>query len=225
MAEIFSLIYQFFLSLIDVILHIDQYLAMWSQMLGPWLYLIVFLIVFAETGVVVTPFLPGDSLLFALGALVVIQPELDFTVLSFILLLATFVGDNTNYFFGKYLGPKVFKYKEAKFFNVQHLHKTKAFYDKHGSRAVIIARFIPIVRTFVPFIAGVGHMNYRRFLGYSFAGAVLWTQIFLWAGRIFGNLPAIKSNFHVVIFAVIGISLLPLLIAYLKAKRQTASNF
>jgi membrane-associated protein len=211
--------------MLDIVFHIDQYLAVWSQFMGPWLYAIVFLIVFAETGLVITPFLPGDSLLFALGALTTINPDLSFSFLCGVLLAATFCGDNANYFFGKYLGPKVFKDRRSRFFNVEHLHKTKAFYDRHGARAVIIARFIPIVRTFVPFIAGIGQMNYRKFLAFSVAGSVLWTQIFLWAGRMFGNLPAIKSNFHIVIFAVIILSLLPLIIAYLKGKRRIASNF
>jgi len=218
------------MNLLDMILHIDQYLALWAQMMGPWLYVLVFLIVFAETGLVVTPFLPGDSLLFALGALTAIEGGLSLSALSVLLVLAAFIGDNTNYFFGKYLGPRVFKEKESKFFNKDHLHRTKMFYDHFGAKAVIIARFIPIVRTFVPFVAGVGQMNYKKYLFFSVFGAILWTQIFLWAGNIFGNIPAVKRNFHIVIVAVIIISVIPIIIGYFKtirankAKKHAASN-
>lgn len=208
------------MNFLDIILHIDQYLASWSQLMGPWLYVIVFLIVFSETGLAIFPFLPGDSLLFALGALTAIEGGLDFKLLSVLLVLAAFLGDNVNYFFGKYLGPKVFKERESKFFSVEHLHKTKAFYDRFGAKAVVIARFIPIVRTFVPFIAGIGRMNYRRYIGFSVAGAIFWTQIFLWAGNIFGNIPSIKRNFHIVIIAVILISVLPIVIGYFKSKQS-----
>lgn len=203
-----------------MILHIDVLLLEWVQVLGPWIYLIVFLIVFAETGLVVAPFLPGDSLLFALGALTAIENGPQMSILSLTLLAAAFVGDNVNYFFGKYIGPKVFKEKDSKIFNIEHLHRTKAFYDKFGGKAVILARFAPIVRTFVPFIAGIGHMNYKKYLTFSVIGALLWTQIFLWMGYFFGNLPGIKRNFHLLIVAIIVLSLLPIVIGYFKTRRQ-----
>lgn len=208
------------MQIIDMILHIDQYLAQWSQFFGVWLYVIVFAIVFAETGLVVTPFLPGDSLLFALGAMTTLEAgSLSMPLLSIMLVLAAFVGDNVNYHFGKYMGPKVFSQKDSKIFNPKHLEKTHAFYEKHGPKAVIIARFMPIVRTFVPFVAGVGQMPYPRFIGYSLFGAVLWTQIFLWAGHLFGNLPSVKRHFHIVIIAVIILSVMPVIIGWWKSRK------
>jgi membrane-associated protein len=147
------------------------------------------------------------------------EGALSLPALSMLLLLAAFIGDNCNYFFGKYIGPKVFSMQGSKLFNKNHLHKTHQFYLKHGAKAVIIARFIPIVRTFVPFVAGVGRMPYAKFIGFSLFGAVLWTQIFLWAGHLFGNLPQVKSHFHIVIFAVIGLSVLPIFIGWWKSRK------
>ena len=208
------------MSFIDIVLHIDQYLSVWSQSMGPWLYVLIFFVIFAETGLVVTPFLPGDSLLFALGAMTTLEAgSLNFPLLSYLLVAAAFLGDNTNYFFGKYLGPKVFAAERSKLLNRKHLLKTQKFYEKHGSRTVIIARFMPIIRTFVPFVAGIGQMNYRKYITYSVFGAVLWTQLFLWAGRLFGNLPTVKSNFHIVIFAVIGLSVLPIVFGWWKSRK------
>jgi membrane-associated protein len=216
----FTAIIDFFIHCFQVVIHIDQYLSIWSVTLGPWLYVLVFVIIFAETGLVVTPFLPGDSLLFALGAMTTLDAgALNFEMLSGILLVAAFTGDNTNYFFGKFIGPKVFSNEHSKFLNRKHLNKTQKFYNEYGSRAVIIARFMPIIRTFVPFVAGIGQMIYRKYISYSIFGAVLWTQLFLWAGRLFGNLPQVKSNFHIVIFAVIGLSFLPLIIGWLRSRK------
>ena len=213
------------MNLLDLILHIDQHLIIWAAYFGPWLYVILFLIVFAETGLVVTPFLPGDSLLFALGAMTVLGSEnesgLKFPFLSTLLLAAALIGDNVNFFIGKSIGPKIFAKENSKIFHKKYLLQAQKFYDRHGSKAVVIARFMPIVRTFVPFVAGIGHMPYLRFLLFSFVGGAFWINLFLWAGRSFGNLPAVKTNFHVVIFAVILISMLPMLIAYLRLRFST----
>lgn len=196
---------------IDVVLHMDSYLALWISLFGGWIYVILFFIVFAETGLVVTPFLPGDSLLFALGALAAIpRSGLQVETLAIVLLVAAFVGDNVNYWIGRFLGPKVFARDKHIFFSRTHLEKTQAFYKSHGGKTIIMARFMPIVRTFAPFVAGIGKMPYFRYLGFSVAGAFLWIPIFLGAGYAFGNAPAVKSHFHLVIFAVIGLSVLPL---------------
>jgi membrane-associated protein len=204
--------------LIQLLFHTDQAVAMLSQEWGAWLYLLLFLIVFAETGLVVTPFLPGDSLLFALGAMTTVSDSgLSFETLSFLLFSAALLGDNVNYHFGKYLGPHVFMNKKSKLFNTKHLDNAHLFYEKHGSGAVVIARFVPIVRTFVPFVAGLGKMNYKRFLSFSVVGAVLWIQLFLWAGRIFGNIPSVKTNFHLVIFGVIALSVAPIFWGFIKS--------
>jgi membrane-associated protein len=193
---------------------------MLSHSMGAWLYGLVFLIVFCETGLVVTPFLPGDSLLFALGSLMSLPDNnLNFGLLSALLLAATFLGDNVNYAIGKRIGPKVFNRKDSKIFNQKHLEKTHRFYQKHGPKAVIMARFIPIVRTFVPFIAGVGEMPFGQFLGYSLFGSILWTQAFLWAGNLFGESEFVQKNFQLVIFAVIFVSILPALIGAIRAWR------
>jgi membrane-associated protein len=199
------------MELIQLILHLDQTLLSWSQWMGPWLYLVLFLIIFAETGLIVTPFLPGDSLLFAVGALTVLPGSpLDPWVLVPLLMSGALLGDNLNYAVGKWLGPQVFSREDSRIFNRKHLDRTSLFCQRHGGRAVIFARFMPIVRTFVPFVAGVGKMTYSQFISKSLLGAFLWINIFIWAGRFFGNLPAVKTNFHIVIFGVIGVSLLPL---------------
>lgn len=211
------------MEIVDVFLHLDQHVSLWVQNYGAWIYLILFLIVFAETGLVVTPFLPGDSLLFAIGALTVVEGGLSFSVLSVLLVLAAFIGDNVNYRVGRWLGPQVFTSENSKWLNRKHLDKTQAFYLRYGAQMIVIARFMPFVRTFAPFVAGVGAMNFPKYLAYSLGGAILWTQIFLWAGRVFGNLPAVKSNFHFVIFAVIGLSLLPMFIGWFR-HRSEAKN-
>jgi len=192
--------------------------------MGAWLYAIIFLIIFSETGLVFAPFLPGDSLLFALGSLTALPSSgVDFLTLSVLLMFATFFGDNVNYFVGKKLGPKIFSSQKNNFFNTNHLLKTKGFYEKHGKKAVILARFVPIVRTFAPFVAGIGQMPYMQYLGYSIFGALLWTQSFLWAGNLFGELEVIKRNFQLVILVVIAISMLPIFWAWIKS-RQTKTH-
>ncbi len=203
--------------LIDVILHLDAHLVEWVAMFGPWFYLVMFLVIFCETGLVVTPFLPGDSLLFALGALAAIENGPDVWILLISLTIAGILGDTVNYHIGKYLGPKVFE-KDTRFFKKKYLDQTSAFYDKWGSFTVVAARFAPIARTFAPFVAGIGAMNYKRFISYNILGAIAWVFTFILAGYFFGNLPVVKRNFHVVIFGVIFVSLLPMLVPWLKSK-------
>jgi membrane-associated protein len=205
--------------IIDIFLHLDVHLAQLTATYGVLIYIILFLIIFAETGLVVTPFLPGDSLLFAVGALASLESSgLDIWVLWGLLILAAFIGDNTNYQIGKRLGPKVFANEKSVFLNPKHLAKTEAFYRDHGVKTVFFARFMPILRTFAPFVAGVGHMNYRKFMIFSLFGSVVWMSSFLGAGFYFGNLPSVKSNFHLVIFTVIGVSFLPMVITALKGR-------
>lgn len=210
-------------NVIDIILHLDQHLATWISFFGPWIYLIMFLIIFCETGLVVTPFLPGDSLLFALGALSALDDGLSVPVLLSTLTLAGILGDTTNYHIGKFLGPKVFE-KESRFFKKEYLTQTHAFYEKWGAFTIVAARFAPIARTFAPFVAGIGSMNYKKFLAYNVLGAVAWVFTFILAGHFFGNLPIIKRNFHIVIFGVIFVSVLPMLIPWVKSKLGNTSR-
>ncbi|MGZ3805543.1 MAG: DedA family protein [Pseudobdellovibrionaceae bacterium] len=203
--------------IIDVFLHLDVHLAQLSATYGALIYGILFFIIFAETGLVVTPFLPGDSLLFAAGALASIESSgLSVTTLWILLILAAILGDNVNYQIGKLLGPKVFKREKSIFLNPRHLKQTQEFYRDHGGKTVLLARFMPIIRTFAPFVAGVGRMHFGKFFTFSVVGSFLWMSIFLGAGYYFGNLPSIKSNFHLVIFTVIAVSFLPMLLTALK---------
>lgn len=210
----------FAMQFIEIVLHLDRHLNAWAAGWGVWTYAILFLIVFCETGLVVMPFLPGDSLLFAVGALTAVDNAyISLPVIWVALICAALIGDNLNYFIGKKIGRRAFS-SESKWLNHQHLQKTQDFYDRHGGKTIIIARFMPIVRTFAPFVAGVGQMKFRRFISFSVFGAIFWVSGFLLAGHFFGDLPAVKSNFHIVIVAIIGISLLPLLIEYLKSRRS-----
>ena len=197
--------------LIDIILHLDQHLVSWLTLFGPWIYVLMFLVIFCETGLVVTPFLPGDSLLFALGALSALPDGLNLWTLLISLTVAGIIGDTVNYHIGKYLGPKVFS-DNSRFFKQKYLTDTQAFYEKWGPFTIVAARFAPIVRTFAPFVAGIGSMQYKKFLSYNVAGAILWVFTFILAGHFFGNLPVVKRNFHIVIFGVIFVSPLPMLI-------------
>src|SRR5690554_1265896 len=209
-------------SLIDFILHIDVHLVEIVNNYQTWTYLILFLIIFAETGLVVTPFLPGDSLLFAAGAIIAKpETELNIFLMCGLLIVAAIIGDLVNYHIGKYVGPKAFsgKYKLLK---KEYLDKTQAFYDKHGGKTIIYARFIPIVRTFAPFIAGIGTMTYTRFSSYNVIGAISWVVSFLFLGYFFGGLPIIKDNFTLVVFAIIILSVLPPVIEVLRSKRKNA---
>lgn len=209
--------------LIDVILHLDAHLLEWIAHFGPWFYVIMFLIIFCETGLVVTPFLPGDSLLFALGALAALDDGLDVWLLLISLTVAGILGDTVNYHIGKYLGIKVFD-RDSRFFKKKYLDQTREFYTRWGSFTVVAARFAPIARTFAPFVAGIGSMNYKKFIAYNILGAVAWVFSFILAGYFFGNLPIVKRNFHIVIFGVIFVSILPMLIPWLKSKFATSSK-
>lgn len=202
---------------IDIILHLDAYLIALTQQYGILIYAILFLIIFAETGLIVTPFLPGDSLLFAVGAVASLEgSQIQITTVWLLLIFAAFLGDNTNYQIGRFIGPKVFKQKKSLFFNPENLHRTHAFYERYGRRTVFFARFMPIFRTFAPFVAGVGGMRIRDFMMFSLVGSFVWMSTFLGAGYYFGNIPKVKENFHIVIFSVIIISFLPVIIGYLK---------
>ncbi len=205
------------LQVIGFILHISEHLHEMIINYGIWIYAILFLIVFAETGLVVTPFLPGDSLLFAAGAIAA-TGALDVWVCGLVIGLAAFCGDNCNYWIGRIIGPKVFSREDSYFFRKSHLEKTEKFYNKYGSRTVIIARFVPIVRTFAPFVAGVGKMPYGRYIAFSSAGSALWVPICLGSGYFFGNMDIVKKNFELVILGVIAVSLLPIIIEVLKSK-------
>jgi Uncharacterized membrane-associated protein len=202
---------------IDIILHLDQHLPQWLEFFGLWLYVIMFLVIFCETGLVVTPFLPGDSLLFALGAMTTFEGGLNLWVLFISLVIAGILGDTVNYHIGHYLGPKVFE-KYPKLFKREYLVQTEKFYDRWGAFTIVAARFAPIVRTFAPFVAGIGAMKYKKFISYNVVGAIVWVGLFLFAGHFFGNLPIVKRNFHIVIFGVIGVSLIPVVWPFIQAK-------
>lgn len=208
--------------LIDFILHIDKHLFEIVAEYSTWTYLILFIIVFCETGLVVTPFLPGDSLLFAAGTIAG-GGSLHIGVLMLVLFVAAFIGDNTNYFIGKFIGPAVFE-KNYRLLKKEYLYKTHNFYEKHGGKTIVIARFIPIIRTFAPFIAGVGTMKYQRFISFSILGNLLWILIFSLAGYFFGQLEFIKKHFSIVTLAIIGISLLPVLIGIIKTKMSSSKS-
>lgn len=206
---------------LDFIFHMDAHLVEWIALFGPWIYLLLFLILFIETGLVIMPFLPGDSLLFALGALATVEGStLNIWVLGVVLSLGGIIGDAVNYSIGKYFGPRVFSFESSRFFNRDHLMKTHQFYEKYGPFTIVIARFVPIIRTFAPFVAGIGTMEYKKFALYNVTGAILWVVSFLVAGYFFGNLPYVKTNFHIVIFGIIIVSVMPIVVSYIKAKIQ-----
>jgi len=202
---------------IDFFLHLDKYLPLIIQSFGIWAYVIMFFVIFCETGLVVTPILPGDSLLFALGAFAA-QGALNIQILLILLCIAAVAGDTVNYSIGKFLGPKVFHYPDSRFFKREYLVRTHQFYEKHGGKTIIIARFVPIIRTFAPFVAGIGTMKYLRFISYNIVGGVSWICLFLLAGYYFGGIPAVKQNFTLVIIAIIIISVMPGVIEYVRQK-------
>lgn len=204
--------------LIDFILHLDKHLVELVTQYGGWTYGILFLIIFCETGLVVTPILPGDSLLFAVGALAAKGGLNVFTV--FVLLsIAAILGDTVNYWVGKIVGPRVFSRENSRWLNKEHLQRTHAFYEKYGGKTIIIARFMPIIRTFAPFVAGIGQMSYGKFILYNIVGGIVWIGGFLYAGYFFGNIPVIKRNFTLVVFAIIVISVLPAVFEYWRSRR------
>ena len=209
---------------IDLFLHLDQHLADLVGVYGPWIYGILFLIVFAETGLVVTPFLPGDSLLFAVGAMGAVG-ALDARLAAILLVVAAILGDAVNYAVGRFVGPRVFKATAGeglldRALNREHLARAHTFFEKYGGKAVVLGRFVPIVRTFVPFVAGAGSMTYAKFALYNVLGALAWVGICLGAGYAFGNVPIVKDNFTLVALGIVAVSLLPMVFEIIKARRQ-----
>jgi membrane-associated protein len=202
-------------NLIDLVIHLDRHLNFLVEQFGGWTYFILFLVIFCETGLVVTPFLPGDSLLFALGALCAGR-VLEVEILLPTLCAATILGDSTNYVLGYLVGPRVFHKERSRFLNRRHLDRAHRFYEKYGGKTVTIARFIPIIRTFAPFVAGIGRMRYWRFLLYSVCGGIFWIGLFIVSGYFFGNIPFVKQNFTLVIAAIVLISVVPAAIEILR---------
>jgi membrane-associated protein len=210
---------EFFKFFIDFILHLDTHLSELIQSYGTWTYGILFLIVFLETGFVVTPFLPGDSLIFAAGTF---AARGDLSVLTIFVLLsaAGVLGDTVNYWIGKIIGPKVFHKEKSWIFKKEYLDRTHAFYEKYGAETIIIARFVPIIRTFAPFVAGIGRMSYGKFLSYNVVGGIGWVALFTFGGYFFGNIPFVRKNFSLVIFAIIIISVIPAVVEFLKHRKK-----
>ena len=205
----------------DFLVHLDRHLAALLQQYGTWIYALLFLIVFCETGLVVTPFLPGYSLLFVAGTLWA-AAGMDPRALGITLIAAALCGDNVNYWIGRYPGPKVFRWESSRLFNRAALDYTHAFYERHGGKTIVIARFVPIVRTFAPFVAGIGRMSYARFLAFSVGGAVLWVGLLVTAGYLFGNVPLVKNNLMIVIFAIVVLSVSPIAIEYVRARARAS---
>ncbi|MEK7118947.1 MAG: DedA family protein, partial [Patescibacteria group bacterium] len=203
----------------DFILHLDEYLNQFVGDYGMLTYVVLFLIVFAETGFVVTPFLPGDSLLFAAGAIAALG-SLNIWVIVFLLVIAAIAGDTVNYWIGHYFGRKIVNNPRIPFINQEHIDKTEQFYKKHGGKTIILARFVPIVRTFAPFVAGIGTMDYQKFLLYNVVGGVIWVGMFTFAGYFFGNIAFIKQNFHYAVIVIIVLSILPMVYEYIVHKRN-----
>lgn len=210
--------------LLDLFLHLDEHLTTVTQTYGSLTYFFLFLVIFMETGLVVTPFLPGDSLLFAAGALAALPGTGLNVVLLFVLLfVAAVIGDTVNYWIGKAIGPRVFE-QNYRFLKREYLERTQAFYAKHGGKTIILARFVPIVRTFAPFVAGVGTMSYRQFILFNVIGGFLWTVLFIFGGYFFGNIPIVKENFEFVILGIIFISVLPMFIEWYRGRKQTSAS-
>jgi membrane-associated protein len=207
--------------LIDIILHLDVHLLEWVQQYGVWIYAILFAIIFSETGFVVTPFLPGDSLLFVAGAIAA-TGELNVHLLFALLALAAVLGNTVNYAIGRWLGRTFFRDKGARWLNKRHLDRAHAFYEEHGGKAVVISRFLPIVRTYIPFVAGMAQMHARRYTAYNVAGAVLWVGSLTYAGFFFGNIPWIKGNLTAIIVGIVVVSLAPLAVAFVRSKVKRA---
>jgi membrane-associated protein len=205
-------------SFLNIVLHLDVQLLALSQQYGDWIYAILFLIIFAETGLVVAPFLPGDSLLFVAGALCGMG-SLELRILMPLLMLAAFTGDNTNYWIGRLVGLKLFKQPDSRFLKREHLDKTRAYYEKHGGKTILFARFLPIIRTFAPFVAGVGLMSYRLFLTFSALGSVCWISGFVALGYFFGNIQIIKNNLTLMVIGIVLISFIPALAEYIRHRK------
>ncbi len=210
---------ELFATLVDIVLHLDQHLQWLVANYGSWIYAILFLIIFCETGLVLTPFLPGDSLLFVAGT-VAAAGDMYVHGLFAALAAASFLGDNTNYWIGRFIGPRVFRREKSLLFNPEHLVRTQRFYDRYGAKTVFLARFVPIVRTFAPFVAGIGRMHYPRFVFYSFSGSVVWVGSLTYAGFYFGNVPLVKQNLSIVIVIIILLSISPGLVEYLRHRAR-----
>jgi len=210
-------------SFFDILVHLDRHLTWLVASYGVWIYAILFLIIFCETGLVVTPFLPGDSLLFVAGT-VAAAGGMDVHLLGVSLIVAAILGDTVNYWFGRYLGPKVFHDQDSVWLNRRHLDRAHEFYERHGGMTIVIARFVPIIRTYAPFVAGVGAMAYRRFLAYNVGGAVLWVVLLTYAGYFFGNIPFVKQNLTLVIIGIIVLSILPGVVEYLRHRARAGAN-
>lgn len=216
---------EFLQLLIDLFLHLDEHLSVVIQNYGGWTYALLFAIIFMETGLVVTPFLPGDSLLFAAGTFAspAVGSSLNIVLLYILLSTAAILGDTVNYWIGHYIGPKAFS-GEIRFLKKEYLDRTHDFYERHGGMTIILARFVPIVRTFAPFVAGVGEMSYGRFISYNFFGGLLWVALFTFGGYYFGTLPFVQNNFSLVVIAIILISVLPAVFQVLKERKQAADK-
>ena len=208
---------------IDILLHLDKYIDVLIQNYGMWTYLIFFIIIFCETGLVITPFLPGDSLLFVAGTFAALG-SLNLTWLVVLLSVAAILGDTINYWIGNYIGPKVFQMQNSRVFRKEYLDRTHQFYEKYGPITIVIGRFVPIIRTFAPFLAGVGSMTYGKFLTYNVVGGILWIASFTLGGYFFGNLPFVKKNFTAVIIVIIVISVMPTVIEYMRQRRQAKAG-
>jgi len=204
-------------NLIEIIVHIDKHLSLMIQNFGSWSYLVLFAVIFAETGLVITPFLPGDSLLFAAGTLSAVE-SFNLLWIFIVLSAAAIIGDTVNYTFGKFFGQKIILNSSNRFFKKEYVDRTHKFYEKHGGKTIILARFIPIIRTFAPFVAGVGKMSYYKFFIYNVIGGLLWVSLFVFGGYFFGNMPIVKNNFFVVILVIIVFSVLPIAIEFYKHK-------
>ena len=211
---------ELFETLFEVLMHLDRYMDLVIRDYGVWTYMILFLIIFCETGLVVTPILPGDSLLFAIGSIAAMG-SLDFQLLLLLLTLAAILGDTVNYGVGHFVGPKVFNTR-SRFFKKEYMDRTRDFYDRYGGKTIILARFIPIVRTFAPFVAGIGAMSYRRFIVYNVIGAIIWIGSFVSAGYYFGSLPAIKQNFSVVMIVIVVLSILLGISGFIRSRKNAA---
>lgn len=207
-------------TILEFILHIDEYLAQMISQYGLWTYAILFLIIFLETGFVITPFLPGDSLLFAAGTFAALG-SLNIWLLTLLLMIAAIAGDTVNYWIGLRLGDRAYQIRWIK---KEYLERTHAFFEKHGGKTIFLARFVPIVRTFAPFVAGIGRMSYRYFITYNFAGGIVWVVLFTFSGYLFGNIPLIRKNFELVIIAIILVSVLPMVFEWLRARKRKATQ-
>jgi len=214
---------EFLRSVLDRVLHLNVYLPLWADQMGPWLYVLLFAVIFCETGLVVTPFLPGDSLLFAVGAVVALPgSSLSLPLLLVLLIAAAVLGDGVNYYLGYKLGPAVFRSERSWLFHKKHLLRTQQFYQKYGGKTIILARFIPIIRTFAPFVAGIGKMEYRRFFVYNATGGAAWVLICVFSGYFFGGREWVKEHFEAVIVAIVLISVMPMVVEFVLAQRRRA---